>query len=61
MVRQRLSQALHHPEVMAMSATGSLQGLAVEGWCRRLARSRVYEPGRYSTRRSPMSARSLAS
>jgi len=57
-VRQRLSQALHHPEVMAMPETGDLQGLALAVWCRRLVRSRVFEPGRYATRRSPMSARS---
>ena len=55
-MRQRLSQALHHPEVMAMPEIGSLQGLAVEVWCRRLVRSIVYEPRRYETRRSPMSA-----
>jgi hypothetical protein len=31
-VRQRLSQALHHPEVMAIPETGYLKGLAVEVW-----------------------------
>jgi len=50
------AQALHHPEVMAMPETGSWQGLAVEVGCRRLVRSRVYEPGRCETRRSPMRA-----
>ena len=29
-VRQRLSQALHHPEVMAMPETAYLKGLMVE-------------------------------
>ena len=59
-VRQRLSQALHHPEVMAVPETGSLQSLAVEVWYRRLVRSSVYEPGRCYTRRSPMRALSWA-
>jgi 23S rRNA (cytosine1962-C5)-methyltransferase len=31
-VRQRLSQALHHPEVMAIPETGYLKGMAVEVW-----------------------------
>jgi 23S rRNA (cytosine1962-C5)-methyltransferase len=31
-VRQRLSQALHHPEVMAIPETAYLKGLAVEVW-----------------------------
>jgi len=31
-VRQRLSQALHHPEVLAIPETGYLKGLAVEVW-----------------------------
>jgi 23S rRNA (cytosine1962-C5)-methyltransferase len=31
-VRQRLSQALHHPESMAIPETGYLKGLAVEVW-----------------------------
>jgi 23S rRNA (cytosine1962-C5)-methyltransferase len=31
-VRQRLSQALHHPEVMAIPETSYLKGLAVEVW-----------------------------
>jgi 23S rRNA (cytosine1962-C5)-methyltransferase len=31
-VRQRLSQALHHPEVMAIPETGYLKGIAVEVW-----------------------------
>ena len=31
-VRQRLSQALHHPEVMAIPETGYLKGLAVVAW-----------------------------
>ena len=31
-VRQRLSQALHHPEVMAIPETGYLKGLVVEAW-----------------------------
>jgi 23S rRNA (cytosine1962-C5)-methyltransferase len=30
--RQRLSQALHHPEVMGIPETGYLKGLAVEVW-----------------------------
>ena len=31
-VRQRLSQAAHHPEVMAIPETSYLKGLAVESW-----------------------------
>jgi 23S rRNA (cytosine1962-C5)-methyltransferase len=31
-VRQRLSQALHHPEVMAIPETGYLKGMAIEVW-----------------------------
>ena len=31
-VRQRLSQAAHHPEVMAISETSYLKGLVVESW-----------------------------
>jgi 23S rRNA (cytosine1962-C5)-methyltransferase len=31
-VRQRLGQALHHPEVMAIPETSYLKGLAVEVW-----------------------------
>ena len=31
-VRQRLSQALHHPEVMAIPETGYLKGMVVEVW-----------------------------
>lgn len=31
-VRQRLSQAAHHPEVMAIPETGYLKGLVVESW-----------------------------
>ena len=31
-VRQRLSQALHHPEVMAIPETSYLKGMAVEVW-----------------------------
>lgn len=31
-VRQRLSQALHHPEVVAIPETGYLKGIAVEVW-----------------------------
>jgi 23S rRNA (cytosine1962-C5)-methyltransferase len=31
-VRQRFSQALHHPEVMAIPETSYLKGLAVEVW-----------------------------
>jgi len=31
-IRQRLSQALHHPEVMAIPETGYLKGMAVEVW-----------------------------
>jgi 23S rRNA (cytosine1962-C5)-methyltransferase len=31
-VRHRLSQALHHPEVMAIPETSYLKGLAVEVW-----------------------------
>jgi len=31
-VRQRLSQALHHPEVMVIPETAYLKGLVVEVW-----------------------------
>jgi 23S rRNA (cytosine1962-C5)-methyltransferase len=31
-VRQRLSQALHHPEVLAIAETSYLKGLVVEAW-----------------------------
>jgi 23S rRNA (cytosine1962-C5)-methyltransferase len=31
-VRQRLSQAAHHPEVMAIPETGYLKGMVVEVW-----------------------------
>jgi 23S rRNA G2069 N7-methylase RlmK/C1962 C5-methylase RlmI len=31
-VRQRLSQALHHPEVLAIPETSYLKGLVVEVW-----------------------------
>ena len=32
LVRQRLSQAVHHPEVMAIPETSYLKGLVVESW-----------------------------